>query len=84
MPIILAGVFTLFASVGGAWISGSSAANEKLNNTKLETQIDFSNDRQRIATVEEAIKTIKESQVETRNDIKEILRIIGGKNAKTN
>lgn len=79
VSLIVAGVFTLLASIGGAWISGSSAANDKLNDTKLETQMDFSADRQRIATVEEAIKTIKESQMETRNDVKEILKILGKK-----
>lgn len=48
----------------------------QMNEVKSELKEDISIDRQRIATVEEAIKTIKDNQMEQRNDIKEILKFV--------
>lgn len=64
--VVLAGLTSYFTA--------QATTNEKINNTATVIYSSISQDRERIATVEEAIKTIKDSQLETRSDVKEILR----------
>lgn len=57
-----------------AYFTGQMAIRDTVSQNNTGVYMDISKDRERIATLEEAIRTIKSSQEETRTDVKEILR----------
>lgn len=71
---VLWAIITTTLGVAGSYYTSASTINEKINESAAVINSEISTDRERIATLEEAIKTIKDSQQETRSDVKEILR----------
>lgn len=70
-------LLSLIAAVGGvlgAWITANGVAGDKIQDTRTEMKEEISKDRERIAILEEAIKTIKQDNVEIKSDIKIILQ----------
>ncbi len=65
----------IMAAVSGTttYFVTQQAVKDKINDTTTEIHADISTDRERISKLEEAISTIKDSQLEERTDIKEIL-----------
>lgn len=59
-----------------AYFGTVNAQNQKVGDLRSENQTEFGKDRERITAVETDIKTIKDLQLESRNDIKELLRRI--------
>ena len=68
----------LIATVTGlaAYFGTVNAQNQKVAEVKEQIYSDISTDRQRITVVETDVKVIKESQLRTEGDIKEILKRI--------
>lgn len=64
------------ASVVGVYFTNQTAIAQKVNDAKTEFAKDISSDRQDIATLKEAVNTLKENSTETRNDVKEILKFL--------
>lgn len=75
LPVAVVGSVILTVAAGLASYFGTvNAQDNKISEAKTVINESISQDRQRISTLEEAVKTIKDSQLETRADIKEILR----------
>lgn len=86
LGILWTTIFTTF-SIAGAYFSNQANVAGKINETAVainanistvteKINADISEDRQRLSSLEEAIKTIKENSVENTRDIKEILKIL--------
>ena len=74
-PLIIATI-TALATMIGAYFTSSAAITDKLNQTATIINSSISDDRQRITAVETDLNNIKALQLETRNDVKEIIRIL--------
>lgn len=68
-----AAITTVIAVTAG-YFANASQIQTKISDNKSEIYKDITSDRERISKVEEAITTIKDSQLEARNDIKELLK----------
>lgn len=69
-------IIAAIASVVGAYMSSSAAITDKINTASATITSEISQDRERIATVEEAVKTIKTSQTRTEDKIDKIYQIL--------
>lgn len=68
IPLVIGGVFTLFASVGGAWITASASAQREIGNVNTELQI--------VKTTEGLhYKELKDDLNEIKVDIKDLLEL---------
>jgi uncharacterized protein (UPF0333 family) len=75
LPIAaVGGIILTVLSGAAAYFTTVNAQNDKVNGLRGDTQIELGKDRERITAVETDIKTIKDYQLESRNDIKELLR----------
>lgn len=79
---------TTTLSIAGVYFTNQAAIADKVNIAKTEIYTDIganqkteadnrAADLQRIATLEEAIKTLKDNSTETRNDVKALLQFVG-------
>lgn len=68
------------ASVVGVYYTNQSGIAEKVNIAKTEINNNRVEDLQRIATLEEAVRTMKDNTTDIRNDVKSLLQFVGVKN----
>lgn len=73
--ILWTGISTT-AAVTGVYFSNQSTITEKVTAAKESVAVEISANKQRISTLEEAVKNIKENQIEQGRDIKEILKLL--------
>ena len=69
MAIIIGGVFTLMASIGGAWMAASASASKELSSVNTEVQLN--KQREDIHYIE-----LKGDNREMKSDIKDILKAL--------
>ena len=79
IPLIVAGTFTLLASIGGAWFTGQSAASKELNSVKVEIAKADANLEKINAVQDEKIISIKDDIAEIKADIKALMSALGVK-----
>jgi hypothetical protein len=72
-PGILISVISVVASVTGSYFANVTTTNDKIAEAKSSFQQDISADRERLATVEEAVKNNKEILDDIRKYQMEIL-----------
>ena len=63
-------------SIVVTYYTSQASVSYKINDNSAELYSAISSDRERISKTEEAITTIKATNLETQRDIKEILRIL--------
>jgi len=63
-------------SIVVTYYTSQASVSDKINDNSAELYSAISSDRERISKTEEAITTIKATNLETQRDIKEILRIL--------
>lgn len=67
---------TLIASVLTSYFTTANTQDRAINASEVRVTQRVTDTNERVAKLEEAVTTIKESQIETQKDIKEILRRI--------
>jgi hypothetical protein len=72
IPLVVGGVFTLLASIGSAWVTASSAASDKIYETKIELNNTDAKLSERTAILETSVPTIQNDIKEIKDGIKEI------------
>ncbi len=73
---MLIAAVTVAGSIFASKITASAEIKDTINETKTELSSSISVDRQNIATLNEAITTIKTDNAEIKRDIKDILKLI--------
>jgi peptidoglycan hydrolase CwlO-like protein len=68
--IVIGAVMVISSWVGSYFLNAPAKTEEAIADVKKEQSLT----NERVSKVEEAIGTIKSSQMETRNDIKELLK----------
>lgn len=71
VPLLGIGSAILIAAIGG-FLAQSRYVDEKIDTVKVENSITT----QRVATIEEAVRTIKQDNQDIKKDLKEILRLM--------
>lgn len=75
LGIAWAGLMTV-VSIASAYFTSNANITDKINNSAAVINADISKDRQDIASLKTSIEYIKDSQSETRQDVKAILKIL--------
>ncbi|MES2060219.1 MAG: hypothetical protein V4438_04280 [Patescibacteria group bacterium] len=70
-----AGIVAIISMISSYYTTNSSIT-DKVNNSASALNAEISSDRQDIASLKTSIEYIKDSQAETRNDVKTILKIL--------
>jgi septal ring factor EnvC (AmiA/AmiB activator) len=69
-------IIVTVCSVVVAYYTSQASIADQINDSSSELYSAISSDRERLSKTEEAITTIKSTNLETQRDIKEILRIL--------
>ena len=72
LPVVITIIGCVSVGIAGFYASLSGASTER-GEIKTEFKADISQDRERISTLEEAVRTIKEDTSEIKLDIKTLL-----------
>ena len=72
LPVLLS-IIGFVGAGYGLFYSAIGNANDERDTIKTEVKEDISKDRERISTLEEAVRTIKEDTGEIKSDIKTLL-----------
>ena len=76
ITLVIAGSFTLLASIGGAWVTANGAVNEKVADVNTEVKVIQERENNHYLEVQKQITTLNEKIDGQSIDIKQILNVL--------